>query len=206
MGKLSWLLLLATAGCSLRAAGVPGAPASTPASEPISLSMVLIGRYGLAHACPVDGRIGTAAHVAVDESPLGTVSQRGYVYSQGPRAGFLAGYAPLDSRDLALMAVQAGDAPLYASRAETGPTVGEKVYWSEFNLTSHPMRQEVQYGKVTEVGPGHFAFEPEPKPGASGGCVFSEDGKVYGIVIWGLGYGMSPSGVAASLVGQWWPR
>ena len=198
----SVVLLGLILGCSSR--GVVIQPAPEP--EQLSLSLALIGRFGLAHACPVDGLIVTAAHVAVHRDMFGNETTNSYLWEQGEKNGFLAGYAPLASRDLAQLLSDGESLPLMASRADSGPSSGESVYWQQFNMSSSPMRQEIQRGRVTDLGPGHFAFEPEPEDGASGGCVFNEAGGVLGIVVWSLGDNpLSRDGVAVTLTGQWWP-
>jgi len=197
------LLLGLILGCSSR--GTVVQPAE-PEKEFLSLSLALIGRFGLAHACPVDGLIITAAHVAVNRDMFGNETPNSYPWEQGDKNGFLTGYAPLASRDMAQLLPDSESLPLMASRAVLGPSQGEAIYWQQFNMDSNPMRQEIQRGRVTDVGPGHFAFEPEPKNGASGGCVFNELGDVLGVVVWGLGENFaSRDGVAVTLSGKWWP-
>ncbi|HLC23986.1 MAG TPA: serine protease [Dehalococcoidia bacterium] len=197
------LLLGLILGCSSRAVVVQPAEQGR---ESLSLSLALIGRFGLAHSCPVDGLVLTAAHVAVHRDMFGNETPNSYLWEQGPINGLLTGYVPLASRDLAQLLPDSESLPPMASRADSGPSQGESVYWQQFNMVSDPMRQEIQRGRVTDIGPGHFAFEPEPKDGASGGCIFNETGEVLGIVVWSLGdNSLSRDGVAVTLTGQWWP-
>jgi len=206
--KVATAVLLSLAGlisgCSLRAAGVSDA-AIVESLPPPTLSMSLIGRYGLAHACPVDGLVVTAAHVAIGTTHDSLEIARGYVYQQGERQGHAGGYAPLASRDLAQLLIDGDTAPLMARRAHSAPAIGDEVVWQQYNLTDHPMRIEVKRGEITELAAGHVAFEPAPQAGASGGCLFDSTGDVVGVIVWTIGFSINESGVAALLAGAWWP-
>lgn len=196
-------LVLALAGCASTRADAPTASWRGPSlNDPKSMS--LVGRFGIGHACPVNGMIFTAAHVATSPKSDPSQAALGYVYSMGTRKGFVTGFSPLLSRDLATMNVDIGDQPTYGRLAGRAPVNGDKIYWQEFNLTANPLRGELRSGEITDVTTGHFVFKPEPSPGASGGCVINEQGEVYGIVIWGIGLGPR-RGVGVILSGEWWP-
>ena len=185
----SLLILASTFGCSSRVVVAPTAAPKQP--ELLSLSMPLIGKHGIAHACPVDGTILTAAHVAFEQYVTGSYEARGYVYTQGAKRGPVRGFNPAFTRDLAELLVDGGDSPEFVGRADAEPAIGDEVSWSQFNLTNNPLHQEIQKGKITDLGPGHFAFSPAPLQGSSGGCVFDSSGKVLGVLIWTIG--LSPA-------------
>lgn len=161
------------------------------------MSMSLIGRTGLGQACPVSGLILTAAHVAVGLSP--DLRPRGYVFQQYDQQGFVSGHSPLWSRDLAQVNLDAGNIARQYVRA-AGVEVGDRVTWTEFNITTSPLRIVTREGKVSEKAAGHLSFFPEPSPGASGGCLFAADGTVVGIVVWSIW----DHGAAANITGDMW--
>ena len=197
----SLLTLALISGCSSRAPVLVAGGV-----RPISPSLVMIGKNGLAHACAVDGYILTAAHVAFARYPTGAVEAQGYVYTQGPRKGTVYGYVEAISRDLAVMVNDGGDEPVYRPRAAVGPSIGDEVSWVQYNLTDNPLHQETARGKITEVGPGHFVFSPEPLPGASGGCLLDSSGNVLGVLIWTIGVDPANArGIGATITGDWWP-
>jgi hypothetical protein len=159
----------------------------------------MIGRYGIAHACPVEGKILTAAHVA-EVTVEGRTIQLGYTFQQGDSHGFLTGQSGLFSRDLAPMTLDEGDVT-YFPLAEAA-IQDSKVFWQEFDISVKPLRLVTRSAKVGQLVSGHFTFKPGPSPGASGGCVFDESGNVVGIVTWTVGPGV---GVAVNLTGPNWP-
>jgi len=170
------------------------------AGPPDVESISLIGRYGIGHGCPVDGYIVSAAHL-LEPLPLKGAPQA-YTYQQGESTGFLDPVQTLISRDLGFFTVaEGGDPVFFFARAPSDPKPGDKVYWFEFNVADDPLALKRKDGKVRSIRAGHVSFRPSPAPGASGGCVFNENGDVLGVVIWSLGY--KPSGIAALVTGKW---
>ena len=164
--------------------------------------MSLVGRYGFAHACPVDGQIVTAAHVAEAVSK-GSTYRLYYTYVQGDKAGYLSPGWVAQSRDIALLSVDAGDAPAFNKTAEKAPHEGDDIYWYEFEYSRGASIKKKE-GRVIGVTGGHMAFYPPPHPGASGGCILNENGDVLGIVTWGI-EGTKMIGFGPILTGHWRP-
>jgi len=164
----------------------------------------MIGRFGMAHACPVSGMILTAAHVAESHTYTGVV-QKSYAYTIGGRGGYISPISSSAFRDLAGMRVQSGDIPPMNTLAETAAAQGDTVYWREWDLQNRVGRLELRKGEVSEPPEaGHFAFLPSPTPGASGGCVFNEAGDVVGILVWSVGI-TKHVGFAVDITGDWSP-
>ena len=222
MRKGMVLALLVSMLCSC--AGRDLAPSTSPESPSIEPQpaqvMSLIGRFGLAHACPVNDHIVTAAHVATI-IPRGSMSQysASYVYQQGERTGLITmdtSHAPSRFVDIAWMRLEQGDSPVFNKRA-AGLQVDDAVHWYEYEYgAGQAMLRLVRRDSiVTQMIAGHLVTEESPEHGASGGCIFNESGEVVGIVSFGLAqegtgklgpFGYKPlewSGVGVILTDEW---
>lgn len=169
---------------------------------PPAESMSLVGRFGFAHACPVDGYIVTAAHVA-EVSRQGSMVPLSYVYEQGTRRGFLTPNWVAASRDLATFRLDIGDEPLWYHAADGHPVEGDSLYWYQFSYKNVDV--ERVEGSVVKTVTGHITFRPAPVAGASGSCLFNEEGEVVGIVAWRIAEGTTESGFGPLLTGNWKP-
>lgn len=196
-----WCLLALSLACAK-------APVEPMSANPAD-AMSVIGRFGIGHACPVEGRILTAGHVAVRLFPsTGMVMSGAYTYSQGSRSGFLSHAWTIASRDLGGLKVDrvgavAPEEPIYFGIADTGPKPGQKVSWFEYNMRPPVLRIRERSAKVSAIRAGHFSFDKAPMEGASGSCVFNEDREVVGIVTWRMG--LPPEGIAVNVTGKWKP-
>lgn len=167
--------------------------------------MSLIGRYGLGHACPVGGVILTAAHVAMDDDG-GAERPKFFAYGMGNQKGYLSTAWAAQSRDIALLKVDAGDDPVMNRLSKSPPEVGSEARWQEYVMSGDVLSLRKRKGKiVADPIAGHFTFDPSPVPGASGSCVFNERNEVIGIVVWQLGENLSAKGVGVDITGFWWP-
>jgi len=169
--------------------------------------MRLVGRYGFGHACPCDGLILTAAHVA---HPIYT---KGPAYKNEPIEhawsdsrggwGFVSSRYLQLGRDLGFVHPRSGT-PAYYTHAMLAPQVGDTVYWSEYDFSCAekilaPITRE---GAVVRLVAGHIVVDHMPVAGASGSCVFNESGEVVAIVAWGHRLGVA---IMVSVYGPWWP-
>ena len=196
------MLLIGLTSCAGRgASSVPDLAHDSLIPQPAQV-MSLIGRWGLAHACPVDEHILTAAHVAARMGTDYGQYPMSYVYQQGAKSGLLTpsqDHPPSTFVDLAWFDVNLGDVPDFNPRAKT-VSIGEKVYWFEFDYSRKKvLRKEKIESKVSHVIAGHLSTDRPFTRGASGGCIFNEAGEVVGIPIWRIGYG----GVGVQLTEQW---
>lgn len=178
-----------------------------PAERNLDGVMHLVGRYGFGHACPCDGLILTAAHVA---HPLYT---RGAGYKDEPiehawsdergGEGFVISQYLQLGRDLGFLLARTGN-PAYYRHAIIEPQIGDTLYWSEYDFSSlgKAFSPVIREGDVLRIFAGHIVVDREPVRGASGSCVFNQSGEVVAIVTWGHQLGAA---VAVSVYGQWWP-
>jgi len=208
----SALLALTFTSCAGGSTPMPD-QASPSVHEPSAQVMSLIGRFGLAHACPVEGRIITAAHVATHITSGYQQYPVNYVYQQGALKGFLAPIGPpLSSRDISQMVVDIGDQPIYNPMAEK-VEAGAGVYWFEYEYSSMEdmLRQVRRNAVVNRLVAGHVVFNAEPTAGSSGGCLFNEADEVVGIISFGLlvdgseykRKGAEYAGVAVNYTREW---
>lgn len=179
------LLALAFQACSARSV-LPAKP-EPPAKWPIAL----IGKYSAAHACPVDGRIVTASHVAYVERIEGgrmVATPLNYLYTAGDGEFGVAVPGPVNQVvDLALLTLDPPYAGEYHKRGQT-PQIGDEVNWVEFDFRTarqaYMPRQRT--ARVVNARIGHIMIEPSPVPGASGSCLFNTAGEVVGIISGGI--------------------
>lgn len=163
-------------------------------------TLQLIGRGGIAQGCPVEGIIYTAAHVVQYEKEDGTPTAflPGYAFStdDGNR-GFVVTAMVGAFRDIAVLYVREGEVNYY--KLGSTPESGDRVYWREYDFESDVMDKALVSADVTLILAGHVVMNDYPEQGASGGCLFNEDGEVVGVVTWSiLGYG-----VAVLITGFW---
>ncbi len=87
------------------------------------------------------------------------------------------------------------------------PELGDHLTWVEYDFRkrANVFQPRVRRGKVVTIMSGHIYLDQDVVNGASGGCMYSEDGKVVGIITakkrtndrkW--------SAVATALYGDWW--
>jgi len=168
------------------------------AAERLSLS--LIGKHAMGHACAVNGKILTAAHVAAPRMN-GVETPQWYTWSDGVRGGWMKFKVASPARDLAMMESDMGDTPRYNELALSA-IAGEKVYWYQYNYANKRVLQVSKREAIIErTIAGHIVMSNPPARGASGGCLFNEANEVVGIITWAF----DTAGVAVNLTGQWWP-
>jgi hypothetical protein len=164
------------------------------------MSISVIGRHSVAHACAVDGVVFSAAHV-VSPFVYGKDHPQWYTWSDGVRQGWFAHQHVSAARDLGVFFPKLGDLPRYHKIGDS-PVTGDYVTWYEYNYTRGNVLEEVQReSKVERTVAGHIVISREPAEGSSGGCLFNAQDKVVGIITWSI----EGSGVAVDLTGKWWP-
>jgi hypothetical protein len=105
-----------------------GSPSVIP--QPAQI-MSLVGRFGFAHACPTEGRVYTAAHVAAIV-PSGTLKQfpASYVWQQGDKEGFATASkhsAPSWFADVAFLDVISGQTRSVLATVSTGTSTTSRT-------------------------------------------------------------------------------
>jgi hypothetical protein len=208
------LLLFAAvecAACSGREWRVE-APAVEPASGvKTDGTMRMMGRWGFAHACPVDGFILTAAHVVNPFSNTAGLTGLlvGYAWEDGyGNRGYVKGAGASLDRDVGVLTLESG-VPVYYRHAEEAPAIGDLLYWVEYDYErkSTVFEQKSRRGELLRIVPGHLVLDREPAKGASGGCLLNANGEVVGLIVWGQPTkSQRVVAVAVAVYGEWWGR
>lgn len=198
LSALALSVLVACGGANLQVEPeIPSAP-----NINTDKTLQLVGRGGVAQGCPVEGVIYTAAHVVQFETEDGEPRDLvpGYAFSTVEGNQGIVRTANVNIiRDLAVMYASHG-AVNYYKLGET-PARGDKVYWREYDFDDDVLAKNLVEAEVSLLLAGHVVMTDTPETGASGGCLFNEDGEVIGVVVWSImGYG-----VAVSITGYWNP-
>jgi S1-C subfamily serine protease len=135
----------------------------------------LHGRDSLAHACPLaKDRAITNAHVA----------NSAHVWSVGEVSGVVdSADRPSHFRDLAWVSPKLGQFPVTFQVSQSGPKVGDTLYFVGYDWTSQDkaLAPRVFKVKVIRSVAGHIAYKPAGSPGSSGSCVLNEKGEVVAV-------------------------
>ena len=189
------LLLLLLISCAKRISA---------ASEPVLTSkkiiititqenpIVLVGKSGAAHACPVilDGieLVLTASHVAFERvthsEGISLYPKRFYATDSYGNAGVAEPI--LDNPYVDLAVLELSFKPERFNTIGPVPEPGAEVHWTEFNFTKrdHAYEPRSRKAKVINVVAGHVIFDDAVTPGASGSCLYDILGRVVGIISW----------------------
>ncbi len=174
--------------------------------------MRLVGRWNVAHACPVDGVVLTAAHVVSPFHQIPVVGDQRIGYTWSDRAGnsgYVMGAAENLQRDIGMLVVNKGK-PRFYKHAPQEPTPGDELQWVEYDFGSveDAYAANLRHAKLVRVVSGHLILDDMPVKGASGTCLFNSQSEVVGLVVWGVRVGDSGEfvGVAVSVSGPWWPE
>lgn len=172
----------------------------------------LIGRFGIAHACPVGPeRILTAAHV-LDVMPENmNFPLIGHTYTdRRGNTGVLTGVSVSSYRDLGIARPLQPLGRWYQIAAEP-PATDEKLWlvkWDWDSRLSAFSRPTVEV-TVLRMAAGYIVFHEAVTPGTSGGCVLNAKSEVVGIVAFGKRVGWADHhevGVATAVYGVWKPE
>ncbi len=196
---MKWLLAVAVAvlvGCAAHGTDVQVKEDPWPVDT--SKTMQLLGSEGIAQACPVEGVIYTAAHVMLTYYDGAIYPVAGYSFSTDEgNQGTVIPAKIHNTRDVAILYVQEGRVNYYQLGDE--PEDGDRVYWREYNFEDDILAEILVEAYVTRTVAGHIIVDEGPEEGASGGCLFNEDGEAVGVVIWNV----SAYGAATSITGPW---
>lgn len=174
--RLAAILLTFTTltGCA-KSVNMPDAP-------PIPYDSVeLFTPYGWGQGCPVDGKIYTARHVLEAKRGVYTHASWGDRHGNGGLASLIETSDFVDGAVLQ---------PLkqFPMPVEVGPLT-EDLYFFDFSYenSEDAFTPVVRRAKLVRPIAGRMVvFAPSPTPGASGGCLFNNNGEAVGIVVWGL--------------------
>lgn len=150
----------------------------------------LVGRFGIAHACPFDsGQYAwTSAHV-VDLRPFDDTRPFGARWEDGiGESGTLEVLYVLRDSDLALIARNDGKKwdRAYPSATEP-PKPGDRIHIEGYSYKNKRTAFGPQYhgGEVLRVLADNLVLDENSRQGSSGGCVLNDRGEVVALPTWG---------------------
>ena len=150
---------------------------TTPATADTAGILRLMGRSGVAHACPVSAVLAyTNAHVVIDDEDK-TDSRQPYVWSAMDVTGLLRPVEADRYRDLAkVVPADGAKFPRWYPVAKQEPKPGDRVVMIgfEFRNKKQAFAERVFAARVIRVVAGHLIYEPAGVPGTSGSCVLLE--------------------------------
>jgi hypothetical protein len=211
MKKLIVSMLVVASGCASKVL-----THELPSPQNGDAVMQLFGRWAIGHACPCDGLILTAAHVA---HPLYLRNGHkdeiiSYAWSDHlGNEGYVGSAYLMLARDLGVLRILSGS-PHYYRHAPEKPVSGDVVSWKEYDYRSrrHAYAPRIRTATVVRLVAGHLILDDSANPddpanpGASGTCLFNEMGQVVGIPIGHKRlFGREYVSVAVSVWGPWWP-
>jgi len=166
----------------------------------------VMGRFGVAHACPISPTMAlTNAHV-VDLRPFDNTPLYGARYQniRGDGYGMAEGMIVSINEDLALMMLKPSTTGFYQIATEP-PKLGETLYWMAYDWRKGktafaPRRMS---GQVVAVVTGNIVMNTDTPEGASGSCLLNSHDEVVGIVAWGKDVGVDDEVTIA--IGVWGP-
>jgi V8-like Glu-specific endopeptidase len=192
------LLLLFVPWLFVSCAGKSYIPSDTiPPTDPLDTSYVIslllpIGNAG--HACPCDGKVYTARHVAISKNPNGELYYTRFTWQdRRGNEGLAVTTLHNEFKDLAVIQPINSQIEYYYPKAATRPEEGDEIYWVGFDPNS--FKDVRRSSKVAFYFAKYVFFKDLPYPGSSGSCLFNSDGEVIGVVVWGVMRGKTLYGV-----------
>lgn len=172
----------------------------------------LVGKFAVAHACPVsETQAWTNAHV-VDRAPLDQdVPLSPYAWSDGTgREGYIIptkGVA--EARDIALVNISVNSQTFGAwfKATKEPPSVGERLWLMGYDWANprKAFSPEIVSVEVTRVMAGHVFFvatgKHKPKGGSSGSCLLNDSGGL--VAVNEGGFETENAEFVGSAVGVW---
>lgn len=147
----------------------------------------LVGRFSMAHACPVEpDRALTAAHV-IDPRPFESTPLYPFRWQQGEADGITIGGAVSLTTDLADLQ-PSRPFPKWYPLAKEAPKEGAHLWIRGYDFRKGknafaPRDWEVE---VLRIVAGHVVFRPTVDFGTSGSCILNEEGEVVGVIAKGI--------------------
>lgn len=176
--------------------------AETPPDTSAIISV--IGRFSMAHACPVGpDLVLTNSHV-LDARPFDASAPLSwYRFSVGNQSGVFEPLVVSRSEDLGAGLTRT--VLRYYPISSRVPQVGERLWWVGYDWTSrNKMFQEKLFtGKVLRVVAGNVVIDQETPEGSSGSCILNAAGEAVAVVAWGVGGNNQAVTVGVGLYGDW---
>lgn len=170
-----WLLLIVVS--LLPVAGYAG---DEPGPD-MRAVLALVGRFMLAHACPVSATEALTCGHVVDPRPFDQgVGLSPYWWSnERGDGGNVTPQSVVAQADLALLS---GSFPNWYERATAAPAVGDRVWFVGYELNGRRfLEPRIIEARVQRVVANHVVYSPGGQPGSSGSCVLNERAEVVAI-------------------------
>lgn len=173
------------------------------APPPTAAIVSVIGRFGMAQACPVAADLAiTNAHV-VDPFPTqGNMPLVGLRWN----GGIVRPLGASSTEDLALLTPTSDLFPSWYPLATEAPAIGEELWWVGYDWRgrSRVLTRRTFRGEVVAVVAGTISLNIETPGGSSGSCVLNARGEVVAIIAWGKDMDNSErAAFAVSVWGRW---
>jgi hypothetical protein len=156
---------------TMAVSAVAGPPETVDADKVVAL----VGRFAIAHACPISENYAlTAAHVTDVRWFDNDFALVPYRYENGyGEYGIAKPAGVFSSSDIGWLHFPSGVS--HFRIASTRPLIGDKVYWVEFNLSNKrkAITPKVEDGKIVNIVAGTIYIDRAPVVGASGGCLLN---------------------------------
>jgi V8-like Glu-specific endopeptidase len=177
--------------------------AAAPLPPPTAAIVSVIGRFGMAQACPVAANLAiTNAHV-VDPFPTNAGMPLMGLRWDG---GLVRPLTASSFEDLALLTPMGEPFPSWYPLAAETPAVGEELWWVgyDWGKRSRALTRRTFRGDVVAVVAGTISINAETPSGSSGSCVLNARGEVVAIIAWGREMDNSEhAAFAISVWGRW---
>ena len=166
----------------------------------------VIGNHGVASACAVNGYVITAGHVVAPFTYYPGLYREmvGYAwsdYNEPPKQGYFTPGAVSPFRDIGVIFPdEDGDNPFQHKLSTSALQPGDHLRWIEYDRGDDYFKCKEASGTVIRLIAGHIMIDGEATQGASGTCVFNDQGTVVGIISWGI----NGTTVVINLTGRWW--
>jgi hypothetical protein len=172
-------------------------------------SFMLNNKYVRAHGCAVNGYFLTNAHVIDPRSPGSSAPLPPMYYRyefRGEHGGVAASYGVSASADVGMLTKMRAPSYGYALLGDE-PAIGDRIRWIEYDWRKNEsmMRARGRHAKVTGVYAGTVMLDRGVTPGASGGCAYTDDGRVIGLMTFYMeAQDNERAGGIVGFWGGWW--
>lgn len=178
----AFLLFTSCCGCIILADSPPD----------LTGTLQIIGRFGMAHACPIAPDIALTNSHVVDPRPFDPgVPVFPLRWSQVGNPATDTVLLPLNENrrdDLVIAGIRPSVDHFYVI-AKEAPKPGDRLWWVAYDWRNkeRAFSERLMSGRLVRIVAGHLIVNEETFPGSSGSCVLNDSGELVGIVSFGAG-------------------
>ena len=168
----------------LLALALSAAPLLAGEAPDTSRILSVVGRFTVAHACPVAPDVVLSNAHVFDLRPFDPqIPPFPYRFEGGGVTGWLHPNKVFSDIDLGT-AVPTVPVQYYPIATQP-PTPGEQMWWVAYDWRKkHAFEQKVLTGKVVRVIAGAIVLDQDTPQGSSGSCILNAKGEVVGLIAW----------------------